>query len=80
LTKHGAAWGRTHTGKKPGRPRKDKAAASEESLHLDRMSSELAKAEETMKNNHDALLVQNLIKLRERHYFATDEVAMAEGE
>ena len=43
------------------------------------MSSELAKAEETMKNNHDALLVQNLNKLRERHYFATDEVAMAEG-
>jgi hypothetical protein len=41
------------------------------------MASQLTKAEEAMKKNPDVLFIQNLNKLRERHYFAIDEVSMA---
>ena len=58
--------GRAYTGRKAGRPSKNKAAASKESLEGDRADAILANAEEALKKKSNAELDRNLKELRER--------------
>ena len=69
--------GRAYTGRKAGRPSKNKAAASKESLEDDRADAILANAEEALKKKSNAELDRNLKELRERFYFANDEVSQS---
>ena len=79
LTKQLAAYhGRKHTGRPVGRPRKEKAAATPESLAGEGMEAVcLHEAEEALKSGFGAKLNQELKILRERHYFANDEISRA---
>ena len=78
LTKQLAAYhGRKHTGRPVGRPRKEKAAATAESLAEERMEAVLHEAEEALKSVFEDKLNQELKVLRERHYFRNDEIERA---
>jgi hypothetical protein len=79
LTKQLAAYhGRKHTGRSVGRPRKEKAAATAESLAEEsRMEAVLHEAEEALKSVFEDKLNQELKVLRERHYFRNDEISRA---
>ena len=69
--------GRKHTGRSVGRPRKEKAAATAESLAEERMEAVLHEAEEALKSVFEDKLNQELKVLRERHYFRNDEISRA---
>jgi hypothetical protein len=70
--------GRKHTGRPVGRPRKEKAAATPESLAGEGMEAVcLHEAEEALKSGFGAKLNQELKILRERHCFANDEISRA---
>ena len=78
LTKQLAAYhGRKHTGRPVGRPRKEKAAATAESLAEEGMEAVLHEAEEALKSVFEDKLNQELKVLRERHYFRNDEISRA---
>jgi hypothetical protein len=78
LTKQLAAYhGRKHTGRSVGRPRKEKAAATAESLAEESMEAVLHEAEEALKSVFEDKLNQELKVLRERHYFRNDEISRA---
>ena len=68
---------RKHTGRPVGRPRKEKAAATAESLAEERMEAVLHEAEEVLKSVFEDKLNQELKALRERHYFRNDEISRA---
>ena len=69
--------GRKHTGRSVGRPRKEKAAATAESLAEESMEAVLHEAEEALKSVFEDKLNQELKVLRERHYFRNDEISRA---
>ena len=75
--KQAAYHGRKHTGRSVGRPRKEKAAATAESLAEERMEAVLHEAEEAIKSVFEDKLNQELKILRERHYFRNDEISRA---
>jgi hypothetical protein len=56
--------GRKHTGRPVGRPHKEKAAATAESLAEERMEAVLHEAEEVLKSGYKAKLDQQLKILR----------------
>jgi hypothetical protein len=69
-----------YTGRAGGRSRKQKAAATPESLAEERMEAVLHEAEEPLKSQFEAKLDQQLKILREGHYFANDKISRARQE